>query len=361
MNKDAKSDATAWYTPPSEQAPPDAMAWPSPPAESWPLQQQPASPPTTTSEPAQPQPVFEHLSNDSAFLISTEPAAPAPSLGAALAPPTPLVRPGQAPGPDALPPAAPERVPYDPFHHELNPPSLESDDGGRGWHVRESDPTAVAPPPPRPGDPLAEPPPPPIPVMPWDARRKPSPMRRVLLLGMGLFALCGLTALVLTNVNHSGRSIQQPPSVGTLNQVDAPMVAPTLQALDQFERSIGATDVVTGIYGSDSQPQMLLVVVQNPLLAGGGTPGAVQSFERGLTSGAGSAGWVLDPAKATTTSANGTTFICNSGPASGLGDTTLSVCAWTEPGVAGAVIDLSGQPLTDTLNETVLARARSVH
>lgn len=204
-------------------------------------------------------------------------------------------------------------------------------------------------------------PPPPMPLMPWERKATTRPLRRYLLFGTGLFALCGLAALVFGGVGRSGPSIQQPSTIDALTQVDTPQVSALLQSLDRFERSVGASNVVTGAYGTNGEPQLLLVVVQGGIISNGGTREAVDTFMRGLTAGAGGAGWTLDPSKLTVSTADGATFECDSGPSSQLNGDVLGACAWTDPGVAGAVVDLTGQPLGDTLNDAVQARAGSVH
>ena len=287
-------------------------------------------------------------------------AAP-PSSATALAPPTPLVRPiitiTPASSPSAgasisvTPPAAPE----------------PDDDGGRGWRVRAGHGSSSFEEPLKPAgillDPRvgAEPAPFVMPAMSWDKQHHQRPTRRYVLFGAGLLALSGLAALALTTVGGLTHGIHQPQTIGGLARVDAPSVQTTLDSLDSYERSVGASNVVTGAYGAQGQTQMMLVVVQGSMLANGGTPLGVQSFVHGIVSGASSVGWTLDPLKITTTTVDGTTFECDEGPASANGGAVLSMCAWTDPGVAGAVVDMTGEPLTDVLNETVQARAASEH
>lgn len=286
--------------------------------------------------------------------------APAPSVSA-LAPPTPLVRPiititpASSPSPDAgieiVRPAEPE----------------PDDDGGRGWRVRAAHKSSSRDEPAKPTgillDPqmAAEPATFVMPLMSWEKQHRQRPTRRYVLFGAGLLALSGLAALALTTVGGLAHGIHQPQTIGGLAQVATPSIQTTLDSLDAYERSAGATNVVTGAYGTQSQAQMMLVVVQGPLLTNGGTPVAVQGFVHGIATGASSVGWTLDPSKITTTTVDGTTFECDEGPASANGGAILSMCAWTDPGVAGAVVDITGQPMTDVLNEAVQARAASEH
>lgn len=288
-------------------------------------------------------------------------SAPPPSA-TALAPPTPLVRPIITITPASSPssgaePSAPRRVEPEP-----------EDDGGRGWRIRAGHNPSPGDEPARPTgillDPqmaAEEPAAFVMPRMSWEKTQRQRPTRRYVLFGAGLLALSGLAALALTTVGGFAHGIHQPQTIGGLAQVDTPSVQTTLNSLDTYERAAGASNVVTGAYGTQEQTQMMLVVVQGSMLANGGTPAALQSFVHGIVTGASSVGWTLDPSKITTTTLDGTTFECDEGPASANGGAILSMCAWTDPGDAGAVVDITGQPLTDVLNETVQARAASEH
>lgn len=193
------------------------------------------------------------------------------------------------------------------------------------------------------------------PVMPWDApRRPPSPTRRYVLLGVAVFALIALAALVL--VERSEVPISQPAAVGPMTRVDAPTIEPTLQTLEQDERSAGATNVVTAVYGVAGRPQLLLMVVQSPGL-GGGDGQALGDFNRTFASGLQTTGWTLDTAKVTSTKVDSTTFRCNALTAGSDAPGSLSTCEWTDSGVAGVVVDLTGLSIPDTLSEAVQARA----
>lgn len=349
VNDDPTSDAS-WFTPPDRGS--GASSWPAAP---------PAFEPSIVEPPA---PGLEEFAPLETFTVTPPPRR---ALATALAPPTPLIRPVLPPRPEPSRDASAEAAPPVPAPPDTVP---VEDSGGPGWRVRSPQGAPPAPAadalPALPSgrltlDLVPAPPPPPVPLMPWEKRATHRPLRRYLLFGTGLFALCGLTALVFGGVGRSGPSIQQPSAVGALTQVDTPQVSALLQTLDRFERSAGAGNVVTGAYGTGGQPQLLLVVVQGAIVSDGGTRQAVDTFMRGLTAGAGGAGWTLDPSKLTVTTADGTTFECDSGPSSQLNGDILGACAWTDPGVAGAVVDVTGQPLADTLNEAVQARAGSVH
>ena len=283
-------------------------------------------------------------------------SSPAPTM-TALAPPTPLVRPIVTIVPSAK--TARSTSPTERDAHD--------DGGGRGWRVRAGH-GALDDEPARPLgtmlDPMRaadEPAAFVMPLMPWEKRHRRRPVRRYVLFGVGLFALFGLAALALTTVGRFAHGIQQPQTIGGLVQVETPSVQTTLDSLQQYEQSLGASNVVTGAYGAQTETQMMLVVVQGTMFANGGTVPAVQSFVHGVVAGASSVGWTLDPSKVTTSTVDGTTFECDQGPASANGGAVLSMCAWTDPGVAGAVVDITGQSLTDVLNETVQARAASEH
>lgn len=287
-------------------------------------------------------------------------AGPGPSA-TALAPPTPLVRPIITITPATTPTLGVEVVEAREQERELE------DEGGNGWRVRAGHSSSSAPQPPKPSGILLDPQMSAdqaafvMPRMSWEKKERTRPTRRYALFGAGLLALSGLAAITLTTVGGFGHGIHQPQTIGGLAQVDTPSVQTTLDSLDSYERSAGASNVVTGAYGTQGQTQMMLVVVQSPQLVNGGTPASLQSFVHGIVTGASSVGWTLDPAKISTTTLDGTTFECDEGPASANGGAMLSMCAWTDPGTAGAVVDITGQSLTDVLNETVQARAASQH
>lgn len=287
-------------------------------------------------------------------------AGPAPAA-TALAPPTPLVRPIITITPATTPTLGVEVV--EPSRQEREP----EDEGGNGWRVRAGHSSSADHQPPKPSGILLDPQMAVdqaafvMPRMSWEKKERTRPTRRYVLFGAGLLALSGLAAITLTTVGGFAHGIHQPQTIGGLAQVDTPSVQTTLDSLDSYERSAGASNVVTGAYGTQGQTQMMLVVVQSPQLANGGTPASLQSFVHGIVTGANSVGWTLDPAKISTTTLDGTTFECDEGPASANGGAILSMCAWTDPGTAGAVVDITGQSLTDVLNETAQARAASQH
>lgn len=309
-------------------------------------------------EPA-PEPAAEE---SHAHRAPPSPLTSGPAPGAtALAPPTPLVRPIITITPASSPTLGVEVV--EPRRREPEP----EDDGGRGWRVRSGHSASSDHEPPKPTRILLDPQLAAdqaafvMPRMSWEKTESHRPARRYVLFGAGLLALSGLAALTLTTVGGFAHGIHQPQTIGGLAQVDTPSVQTTLDSLDSYERSAGATNVVTGAYGTQDQTQVMLVVVQSSKLANGGTPAALQTFVHGIVTGASSVGWTLDPSKITTTTVGGATFECDEGPASANGGAILSMCAWTDPGTAGAVVDIAGSSLTDVLNETVQARAGSEH
>ena len=284
-----------------------------------------------------------------------------PPAATALAPPTPLVRPIIT----ITPASSPSQAGEPPVPRRAEPEA--DDDGGRGWRIRagtgaspqheQARPTGFLVDPGVQADQAAFV----MPLMSWEKEHRQRPTRRYVLFGAGLLALSGLAALALTTVGGFAHGIRQPQTIGGLPQVDTPSVQTTLDSLDSYERSIGASNVVTGAYGAEDQTQMMLVVVQGSAFANGGTPAGLQSFVHGIVTGASSVGWTLDPSKITTSTVDGTTFECDEGPASANGGAILSMCAWTDLGDAGAVVDITGQALSDVLNETVQARAASEH
>lgn len=332
-------------TPPDSAARPQAGSS----VDFWPVgspKEEPAPDPAAEAAPAHRDP------------LSPPTSGPAPGA-TALAPPTPLVRPLITITPASSPTLGVEVV--EPRRRE------PEDDGGRGWRVRSGHSASSGYEPPKPTGILLDPQLAAeqaafvMPRMSWEKTESHRPARRYVLFGAGLLALSGLAALTLTTVGGFAHGIHQPQTIGGLAQVDTPSVQTTLDSLDSYERSLGATNVVTGAYGTQDQTQVMLVVVQSSTLANGGTPAALQTFVHGIVTGASSVGWTLDPSKITTTTVDGATFECDEGPASANGGAILSMCAWTDPGIAGAVVDIAGSSLTDVLNETVQARAGSEH
>ena len=362
MDDDPTTDSTpAWFTPPE----PGRSASPGRPAA-----QTPPSPtsidlehtfavtgPGETFAVTGPGETFAEAPREAGAWPAAPPARPAMT---ALAPPTPLVR------PIITKTRASEEI------RAGEPPATEprgsNGDGGPGWRVRAGH---EAPPDDEPARPLASLLEPPhaedelpafvVPLMPWEKKRRQRPLRRYTLLGVGLFALCGIAALAVTNVGPFAHGIQQPQAIGSLGVIDSPQVNATLETLDHYERSLGASSVATGAYGSSGQTQLVLVVVQTAAAANGGAPIDLQKFVHGLTTGLGSVGLVLDPSKSTTSTADGTTFACDTGPASSNGGTALSMCAWSDARAAGAAVDVTGLSSADVLNEAVQARAAAEH
>jgi len=318
----------------------------------WPVgspRQEPAPEPAAEADESQPQ----------RAPLSPLTSGPAPAA-TALAPPTPLVRPIITIAPASKPTLGVEVV-------EPRSSEPEIDDGGRGWRVRAGHSPSSDHEPAKPTGILLDPQMAAeqaafvMPRMSWEKEERHRPARRYALFGAGLLALSGLAALTLTTVGGFAHGIHQPQTIGGLALVDTPSVQTTLNSLESYERSAGASNVVTGAYGTQDQTQVMLVVVQSSQLVNGGSAEALQGFVHGIVTGASSVGWTLDPSKITTTTLDGATFECDEGPASANGGAILSVCAWTDPGTAGAVVDITGSSLTDVLNETVQARAASRH
>jgi hypothetical protein len=366
MNDDPTTDSTpAWFTPPARDGSvPQAKPAPPPPADPagfvvdtfavTPAGETFAEAPRDPSEWPSAPPGGDFWLGD-ARAGEAAPSTSSPGGTTALAPPTPLVR------PIITKTRASEEI------RAGEPPAIEprgpNGGGGPGWRIREGHAAPADDEPARrlgtllePLQPAEEAPAFVMPRMSWEKTHQQRPMRRYMVLGAGLFALCGVAALAVTKVGPFAHGIQAPQAIGSLSQIDAPQVTATLDQLDNYERSLGASNVVTAAYGPSGQTQIVLIVVQTTA-AEGAAPIDLQNFVHVLTTGVGSVGLVLDPSKSTTTTAGGTTFACDTGPASANGGTALSMCAWSDTRAAGATIDVTGLSLTDVLNETVQARA----
>jgi hypothetical protein len=239
-------------------------------------------------------------------------------------------------------------------------PSGTPHSGGNGWGIRHLDSTGD-----RPLDFIT---PPPVfeplqsgAIVPARAPRRGAPTRRIAALGVAILALAGVVALALSDLSHGTHTITQPASVGDLSQLADPQLDAAMQTLQQSVLTAGAANVVDGVYGTAGHPQMLLIVVQGSAGGASGPPLGLQSFFNGLSRGAVASGWTLDRAHTSVTNVDGTTFECSPLSAPALEGAKLSTCAWSDNDVAGVVLDLTGQPMPDTLNQAVLARSATEH
>ncbi|MFN2581608.1 MAG: hypothetical protein ABR498_02575 [Candidatus Dormibacteria bacterium] len=302
-----------------------ALDWPTP-ATDWPA---PASEPSTVPPPAD---------------ANAAPVAPPDprTFSLPVADPTPVVTPAPLPRPSTAPATG----------------SMVA--GGPGWNIRRApQPLQPGAPQPEPVLPVAYDAPPPGAPLPWEQPpAKASGTIRYLFFAVALFAICGVAALVVTGVGHKTHSISEPTTVGALAQVNVPQLDTLLTQVQDLERSAGATNVVVAMYGSGNKAGMMLMVVQNGTVSGGSNN--MQSFMRGFSSGLGATGWKLDTTQQSVNTVNGTTFDCAPMTSTQMQGVTFSTCAWTEDGVAGAVVDFTGLSPADTLNETVQARSAGV-
>lgn len=326
------TDPPEWYQPPEEAErrtrSTHDLRWPS------------ATPAPTT------QPV-RHVTHD-----ATAPVPPAHRLP--IAPPSSFVI---SSPPVSRPAPLPESRPASQLATRPEP-SEAPHAGGSGWSVRSLDSTAD-----RPLD-LVVPPPVFEPLRAAVPDRVPSPYtptRRIAALGVALLALAGVVALALSDLSRGTHSITQPASVGDLTQLNDPQLDAAMQTLQRSVLTAGAANVVDGVYGTTGSPQLLLIVVQGSAGGGSSPPLGLQSFFDGLARGAVASGWTLDRSHSSVTSVDGTNFECSPLSAPALQGAKLSTCAWSDNDVAGVVLDLTGQPMPDTLNQAVLARSATEH
>jgi hypothetical protein len=132
-----------------------------------------------------------------------------------------------------------------------------------------------------------------------------------------------------------------------------------VQNLPQDLKGEGVSKTVFGLYGAGGQPQLAFYAG-----LGSSLPSDVPATRRDYESyaaGLRATGFEVDTSAATVSPISGVNFIC--GPVSAPAPTsmTLSACVWVDGGIMGTVIDLTGQPVPETLNEAVQARTAAEH
>jgi hypothetical protein len=104
---------------------------------------------------------------------------------------------------------------------------------------------------------------------PWGPAAPPAPRRRGPLLWAavaGVLVVVVLAAVVfrvVSNRSNANEPLQAPASVGGLNRIDRGVLRSGLDAQEQQLRQRGARNFVVAAYGTESQPQFILVVVRD--------------------------------------------------------------------------------------------------
>jgi hypothetical protein len=129
-----------------------------------------------------------------------------------------------------------------------------------------------------------------------------------------------------------------------------------MQSLPQDLKNFGVTNTVFGIYGYGQTPQLVFFAVQGPPMSAD-----IRTGYASYASGVRTNGFVVDTAAATVTAVDGINFICSPVTEPAPASTKLSACLWMDGDVAGSVINLTSQPVPETLNLAVQARVASEH
>jgi hypothetical protein len=104
---------------------------------------------------------------------------------------------------------------------------------------------------------------------PWGPAAPPAPRRRVPLLWVaiaGVLVVVVLAAVafrVAGNRSNANEPLQAPASVGGFNRIDRGVIRSELDTQEQMLRQRGARNFVVAAYGTELQPQFVLVVVRD--------------------------------------------------------------------------------------------------
>jgi hypothetical protein len=112
----------------------------------------------------------------------------------------------------------------------------------------------------------------------------------------------------------------------------------------------GATRVVSGVYGAGGQASLVVLLAQGPNIRTSSS-----QFFNDFASGLRSDGVTVNRGKTIAATMGGSDFVCSSATrAAPL--TPVSLCGWDDGFAIGLVMDVSGQPVTTTLHDAVVAR-----
>ncbi len=195
----------------------------------------------------------------------------------------------------------------------------------------------------------------------WDvpaARRSRRPSGRGVIgivLTLVLVAILGFAALEYISGRTHTTTIKTPATVGALAPVSTPAAAAVSQQMKQVMLAYGATQVVSGVYGTSGHPTLVVLLAQGPDIATTSTQ-FFDDFSTGLKMD----GVTVDPTKTVKTTTDGSQFVCSAAtrPAP---QTAVSLCGWSDGSTIGLVMDVSGQPVNTTLTEAVQAKTAGEH
>ena len=176
-----------------------------------------------------------------------------------------------------------------------------------------------------------------------------------ILLTLVLVAILGFAAFEYISGRNHTTTIKTPAAVGTLAPVSTPAAAAVSQQMKQVMLAYGATQVVSGVYGTSGHPTLVVLLAQGPDLATTSTQ-FFDDFSTGLKMD----GVTVDPTKTVKTTTHGSQFVCSPAtrPAP---QTAVSLCGWSDGSTIGLVMDVSGQTVDKTLTEAVQAKTAGEH
>lgn len=242
--------------------------------------------------------------------------------------------------------------------------SPDSVPGGKGWNIRSHDDENLTRGRAEPGTPGWSPRTTPAMTKDrssWDVpaaprSRRPSGRGIVgILLTLVLVAILGFAAFEYLSGRNHAPTLKTPATVGTLAPVSTPAAAAVSQQMKQVMLAYGATQVVSGVYGTSGHPTLVVLLAQGPDIAT-----TSSQFFDDFSTGLKMDGVTVDPAKTVKTTTNGSQFVCSPAtrPAP---QTAVSLCGWSDGSTIGLVMDVSGQPVDKTLTEAVQAKTAAEH
>jgi hypothetical protein len=177
-----------------------------------------------------------------------------------------------------------------------------------------------------------------------------------ILLTLVLVAILGFAAFeYISGREHPAATIKTPTSVGTLAPISTPAAAAVTQQMKQVMLAYGATQVVSGVYGTSGHPTLVVLLAQGPDIAS-----TSSQFFDDFSTGLKMDGVTVDTTKTVKTTMDGSQFVCSPAtrPAP---QTAVSICGWSDGSTIGLVMDVSGQPVNKTLTEAVQAKTAGEH
>jgi hypothetical protein len=155
--------------------------------------------------------------------------------------------------------------------------------------------------------------------------------------------------------SHPAHTITTPAAVGSLTAIHTAASVAVTQQMQRVMQQDGATHVVTGVYGSAGRATLVVLLAQGPNIETTTT-----QFFTDFATGLKTQGVTVNSAQTVNTTNKGSDFICS--PATGPAPlTAISLCGWDDGDTIGLVMDVSGQPLSTTLQDAEAARGAGEH